>query len=141
MLHFYPIPSLKYIKKCKVKMKWLTNVRFVLLLIEPISVQFNHIYHIYLQGPGECCFLLEFTSSGSLASGVQNHVLGMWEFDSEGPDGRQTYIQPDNVFNPMYMYWYPPLQVFTKYKSLLHHVILCILVLCITCFGLYMNLV
>ena len=64
-----------------------------------------------IAGPDGCCFLLEFTSTGSLASGAQNHILGTWEYDSEGPDGRQTYIQPDNMFNPMYLYWYPALQV------------------------------
>ena len=57
--------------------------------------------------------VLEFTSSGSLASGVQSHVLGIWEFDSEGPDGRHTYIQPENIHNPMYLYWYARLQVLT----------------------------
>jgi hypothetical protein len=61
---------------------------------------------------GNCCPLLEFTSTGSLASGVQSHILGVYEYESEGPDGRTTYVLPENQFgDPIYLYWYPPLDV------------------------------
>ena len=58
-----------------------------------------------------CCQELVFESTGSTASGANNHVIGHYEIHSDGPDGRVTYLQTDNKFGDMYLYWYPPLTV------------------------------
>ena len=45
---------------------------------------------------GPCCARLNFASSGNLADGGQNHVLGDYVYAGEGPEGHWNYEQAQN---------------------------------------------
>ena len=64
-----------------------------------------------LSGTEACCNDLVFESSGSLGSGSNNHIIGHYVIYSDGVDGRTNYLQTDNYFGDMYLYWYPQLSV------------------------------
>ena len=48
--------------------------------------------------------LLRLDSSGLLADSEQSHLIGTYEYVSEGPDGRLNYRQNENF--QKYLYYY-----------------------------------
>ena len=73
--------------------------------------------------PGACCKSLHFSSTGSLAEGGQNHVLGFYNKISDGPEGYWNYQLMDGYKPKLWYYVYKIIkgqQILNSAKFCLH---------------------
>jgi hypothetical protein len=77
--------------------------RIGLIFCATLTILSNRVLPAKLVG-NNCCDLLYFGSTGSLAGSGQNHVIGNYEKLNEGPEGHWNYKQQGGK---LFLYYLP----------------------------------